>query len=430
MKTEIKEISKSVKELKISVPAEEALNDYQKIANRIKKSVMIPGFRKGKAPLSMIEQMYGDYIKEEYFDKKLGDYYKQALEENKINPVSEGKPLKIEWEKGKDLEAVFQYEIMPEIKVENYKNLKIPFEKTEFDEKMVDDTIEDFRKNNATLSDADSPSQKGDFLEIELKLFDEEGNVSKELKRYIELGNNAYSEDFNKSLTGKKAGEEVKTTLFSKEQKSTDKDIPDEIKDKEFLVKIISVKRRNLPEINDEFAKDMDFESLADLRKKIAEDLKKELKDRNENILRNAIQTELIKKNPLEIPPSFIEKYAASMLKSQKQQINADTQQMMEFYKILAEHDLKAHYLIQEIIKKENIEVTEEDKEEIIKEAAENLKIEPEKYKQLYKNYIESKDFEDSVKTRKAYKLIEESAEFVPLPKKEETKNSEPKENK
>jgi len=427
MKTEIKEISKTVHEMTLTVPAEDATRDHQKIVAQIKKSIMIPGFRKGKAPLSLIEQMYGDYIKEEFYDKKLEDYYKKALEENDINPVSVGKPMKVEWEKGKDLVAVFQYETMPEIKVEKYKNLEIPFEKTVFSEKMIDETLEDYRRQNAEILDADSPIQKGDLLELMFELPAEKGKVAKEFKRFIEAGNNIYSDGFNAALIGKNAGEVIKTTLFDKDKQSTDKEITDDIKDKEFSVKIISVKRMKLSKIDDDFAKDLDFDSLKDLRKKIAEDLKKQIDKQNDDLLRSTIEDKLLEENSIEIPPSFIERVAQKTIEAAKEIKDKNKPEVKTIYNLIAERNLKSHYLIQKIIEKENIEVTEQDKEEIIKEAAKNLNIKIDEYKKLYKNYLESDDFVDSIKIKKAFKIIEDSAKFVPLPEEIKLETDKPK---
>ena len=109
MKIEIKDISESVKELIININAEEALKEYNKILKKFKNYVVMPGFRKGKAPVDMIERNYGEHAKEEFYNQKLGDYYKTAIDEKKLKPVNQGEATNVEWEKGKDLIATFKY---------------------------------------------------------------------------------------------------------------------------------------------------------------------------------------------------------------------------------------------------------------------------------------------------------------------------------
>ena len=419
MKTEIKDITQSVKELTITIEAEQALSDYKKVLNQFRNYVVIPGFRKGKAPLAMIERNYQEHAKDEFYNKKLGDYYKAALDELKINPVNQGEATKIEWDKGQDLVAIFKYEVMPEIVIKKYKNLEIPFEKTKFKPKMIDDTIEDFRNQMATVIDADSPSKKGDIIEAEINFLDENGDITKDIKRTFTLGENVYSNTFNKNLTNIKVGDEIKTKLFTKSQKTDDKDITENIKDREFLIKVLSIKRKILPELNDEFAKDIEYDSVEDLRTKIAEEIKKKIKKENTEMLRNAIIEKLVEENPLEIPPSMIRNYAESMAKNYAESYKMDIDKVIPIYEKIAEHQMKSHYILTEIKKIEKVEITDEDKEKIIKEAAENLKMETGKYKELYKKQIESEDFKYAAEEKKMFELIEKSSKFVPYPKKE-----------
>ncbi len=422
MKTEIKDITQCVKELTITIESEQALSDYRKVLNEVKNYVMIPGFRKGKIPISLIESNYGKWVKDEFYNKKLNDYYKAALDELKINPVNQGEATKIEWEKGQNLVATFKYEVMPKVIIKKYKNLEIPFEKTKFKVKMVDDTIEDFRNQMATVIDADSPSKKGDIIEAKVHFLDEQENITKDINRTFVLGENAYSDTFNKNLTNIKVGDEIKTKLFTKAQKTDDKDITEKLKDKQFLIKVLTIKRKILPELNDEFAKDIEYDSVEDLRQKVADELKKKILKENNEMLRNAIIEQLIKVNPLEIPSSMSKNYAEQMAKNYAESYKMDINKVISIYEKMAEHQLKSHYILTEIKQIEKIEITDFDKEKIIKEAAENLKMEIDKYKELYKKQIESEDFKYAAEEKKLFELIKKSSKFIPYLKKDEEK--------
>jgi trigger factor len=422
MKTEIKEISPCERELTITVEADKALQDYNKVLRNFKNLVAVPGFRKGKAPLSLVERNYGSYAKEEFYNKSIGEYYKEALDEEKINPVNQGEAANIEWEKGKDLVATFKFEVMPEVEVKKYKELEIPFEPVEFQENMIDLTIEDFRNRMATMEEVEGESEEGDTVEAVIKFLDDDGKVTKEVNRQFVIGDNVYCKNFNNKMTGIKAGTEVKTKLFTKSQKSEDEDIGENIKDREFLVEVKSIKRKILPELNDEFAKDLEYESVEEMRKQIEIELKKKLENDNEQEKKSAILNKLVEENPVEVPKSMVKYYAEQLAKPYAEAYKIDIEKIAPIYQQNAENDLKSHLIMQKIIEIENPEVTEKDMEITIEENAANMNMDVEKYKKMYKKQIESDDFQAAIKEKKIIKIIEESSKFVPLPKEEEKK--------
>jgi trigger factor len=418
VKVEIKDISQVLKEMKIIIDPEQATKDYYKVLNKIKHHVAIPGFRKGKSPIAMIERTYADYIKEEFFNQNIGEYYKAALDLEDINPINQGEAKDIEWEKGKELVATFTFEIMPEIKVEKYKNLEIPYEKMKFQKKMITDTIEDFRKKMANEIDAEI-SEKEDKLNITINFLDEKDEITKSIDREIILNKNQYSTKFNTNLTGKKVNDEITTKLFTAKQKIEESDFTEEIKNKDFLVKINDIKRELLPELNDEFAKDLEYASLEEMKKKIEADLKIRLETENRNHLKDAIYGSLIKENPFELPASMVNKYAEQLAQPYAEAYKMEISQMLPYYTQIAEFNMKSHYIMEELKKIENIEVSDADLEETITEAATNMKMDVEEYKKMYKKQTESEDFKFAVVERKIVDIIKESAKFVPLPKEE-----------
>lgn len=412
------------------IDAETAQNDYQQILNKMRPYTVVQGFRKGKAPLAKIEKIYGPQIKEEFYNQKIGDYYKSALDKIELNPVNQGETIHIDWEKGKELEVKFRFEVMSEIEIKQYKNLKIPFEEIKFKPEMVDATLLEFRNEMAIERDADSPTQEGDEVTVKILIPDDnDPETEKEVSRVFVLGDNIYCEDFNKNLTGRNIGDEVVTTLFSKKQKETEKQVESSLVDKEVKVMIQTIKRKELPELNDEFAKDLEYDDLADLKQKVTEGLKQKLERENETRMRNAIISVLIDLNPLELPPSMITNYAENLAKPSAQNYKIELEKIVPMYLEMAEYNLKSHYLMEEIKKLENIEVTDSDKQELIKEAAENLKIDIEKYKELYNNQIESEDFTYTAQEKKLLKLIKDNSTFVPYPKEQkQTKKTKPEE--
>ena len=416
MKTSIKETNQCVRELTITIESENAITDYNKIVNQFKKYVAVPGFRKGKAPISMIEKSFGPQIKDEFYNQKLGEYYKEAIDAENIHPINQGEALDFEWEKGKELVVTFKYEIMPEIKVEKYKELEIPFEPVKFKKDMIDATLDEYRNKMATETPVEI-TENSNIIEATFKFLNEENEVTKEVNRKFILGENQYSKSFNTKLTGLKVDDEVKTKLFTKSQKSDDTEIDNSIKDRDFLVKINTIKRKDIPEINDDFAKDLEYDSLKDLNVKVEEELKGKIEEDNKNNMKSAVLAQLIEENAFELPASIVKQVAENMAKPYAEAYKMELDQMTQMYMGVAEFNLKGHYLIDEIKKIEEIKISDEEKEEIIKEAAENVKMDLEKYKKMYKKQIESSDFTYAAEEDKVIEIIKKSSKFVALPK-------------
>lgn len=419
MKTSIKEISQCVRELTITIESENVLADYNKIVNQFKNYVAIPGFRKGKAPLSMIEKSFGPQIKNEFYNQKLGEYYKEAIDAEKIHPINQGEASEFEWEKGNDLVVTFKYEVMPEIKVKKYKELKIPFEPVKFKKEMVEATLDEYRNKMATETPVET-AEAGNIIDAAFKFLGDNDEVTKEVNRKFVLGENQYSKSLNTKLTGAKVDDEFKMKLFTKSQKSEDVDIDDSIKDRDFLVKITAIKRKDIPDINDDFAKDLEYDSLKDLNNKVEIELKAKIEEDNKNNMKSAVLAQLIDENSFELPQSIVKQVAENMAKPYAEQYKMELDQMTNMYMGVAEFNLKGHYLVEEIKKIEKINISDDEKEALIIKAAENVKMDIDKYKKMYKNQIESSDFTYAAEEDKVIELITKSSKFVALPKENE----------
>ena len=424
MKTSIKEINQCVRELTITIESKNVLADYNKIVNQFKNYVAIPGFRKGKAPISMIEKSFGPQIKDEFYNQKLGDYYKEAIDAEGIHPINQGEASEFEWEKGSDLVVTFKYEVMPEIKVKKYKGLEIPFEPVKFKKEMVEATLDEYRNKMATETPVET-AETGNIIDATFKFLGENDEVTKEVNRKFVIGENQYSKSLNTKLTGAKVEDEIKTKLFTKTQKSEDVDIDNNIKDRDFLVKIIAIKRKDIPKLDDDFAKDLEYDSLKDLNNKVEIELKAKIEEDNKNNAKTAVLAQLIDENSFELPRSIVKQVAENMAKPYAETYKMELDQMTQMYMSVAEFNLKGHYLIDEIKKIEEIKISNEEKEEIIKTAAENLKMDVEKYKNMYKDQIESSDFTYSAEEDKVIDLIINDSKFVALPKADEMQTKE-----
>lgn len=421
MKHELKTISTTVKELTITVEAKTALADYHEVLKKFRQYVQIPGFRKGKAPIAKVEKVYAEYAIEQYYDDKLGSYYKAALEEIEDAPINAGEATDVKWEKGSDLVAVFRFEVMPVIEVKKYKELEIPFEATEFKAEMIEDTLADFQNNMAVEKTVEGEIAAGNIVKASVGFISEEGEVTKTIEREFVVDDNSYCKSFNKKLIGSKVGDEFTNMLFTKSATTEDNEIGDKFRGKDFQIKILEAKDKELPEINDEFAKDLEYDSLEDLRNTVETELKKKIENEEKDRLRSAIISELIAQNPIEMPKSLIKKYAEDMAKPYAEAYKMEVEKLLPMYEQLADFNMKSHYMIEEIKKLENIKFTETDKEALIESEAKIAEMDVEKYKEMNKSKIESKDFLYIAEEEKVMEIIRESSKLVAPPKEKNT---------
>lgn len=430
MKTEVKEISSVIRELTIIVEAERALLDFQKELNKMRPYAQVPGFRKGKAPIAMVERLYGDYAKDEFLTKKIETYYQEALKTIEEKPVCEANTENVEWEKGKDLKVVFRFEVMPKIVITQYKNLEIPYEEKAYENSMLEQHIKQMQNQMATTYHPEQ-LEIGDSIEIKISSADQNGNFEEDQTRNTYFIEGEFSSVFYKNFMHAKVGTELKTVLFSHDELSEDMkkeailDFGDDCFDKEFMVKLVSMERNIEPEINDELAKDLEFDSLDDLKATVEKEIKEKLKKENDNQLRGAIIDKLLKVNPFELPETYVLRYTEALAKPYATAYKTTVENLVPIYKAVAEYNLKSFYLMQELRKLEPVEITEEDKEELITEAAENLKISVEKYKELHKKEIDSEDFIEPIIEKKLLDIVKSTAVIIPYPQPIEELQSE-----
>lgn len=413
MKREIKEIDQCTRELTITVESEKALEDYRKVLKKYQKLAAIPGFRKGKAPFSMVENMYGSYAQEEYVNEYMESYYQKALDEGDIQPVSAAEPVKVDWKKGQDFVAVFKFDVKPDFEIQKYLDLEIPFEEVVLTDEAVDHTIEEMRKKMGTIEEIKEEISNGDLVTISFTFPEMEGENKTPIEREIEVGNHQYIEALDDELIGRRAGEVVESILFAEkegEEKSN------KFANQKARIEIKKVKTNVMPKLDDEFAKDADYENLAEMKEKIREELQADITRRNKETYDESVTYTLIKENPFKVPNALIESYAKDMAKPAADAYNIPIDKLLPQYRMMAEIQIKKFYILDKLKQIENIEVNENDLEEMITEAAMNLNISVEEYKEKYKAVIDGERFKDAIIDKKIYDLIKASSKTVPYP--------------
>ena len=409
MKTEIKVQEAGWRELTVIVPAEDAQKDFRKIVNQYKSKVNIPGFRKGKAPLKMVEQLYGDQFKEEFMLKQPEEYYKKALDEVDVHPINEAEIVKVDWDADKDFEAVYRFQVMPEIEIAKYEGLEVTYKEIEYTDDMVDKALVDMQGKFATQEEAEvieiSMLVKASFKQL---------NSEKPMtfEREFNMGSNIYSDEMNEKLLGIKIGENVEAKMFEAVEDKEDDEYK-KYRDLDFEISPLSIKKIVLPEINDEFAKDAGFDDLEHLKANIEDDYHTKIAEQNEKNKIQSLEMAIVDANPIELPDTVTKYYAEQMAEDAAKQYGIAKEQLIPSFMPIAEMNMKVFYLKNRITEMLDLEITDTDKDEMIQKAANNMKMDVDKYKELYASQINSDEFINTVKEQKTMALLLEKAVLV-----------------
>ena len=405
--------------LEITIEAEKFENAIKKVYFQNVKYFNIPGFRKGKAPQNIVERYYGKEIfYEDAFNEVVPAEYEKALEDNKIDAVSRPQIDIITMEKGKDLVFTATVATKPEVKVEKYKGIEI--EKIEYTVKDADIDVElkNMQEKNARLVTVeDRAVENKDIAVIDFEGFVDgvafEGGKAE--KHELEIGSGAFIPGFEDQVIGMKLEEEkdIKVT-FPKEYFSKDLAGKDAI----FKVKVHEIKKKEMPELDDEFAKDVsEFDTLAELKDSIKDRLTKQNDDRAKYEKQEAVMKVICDELKADIPEGMIDMEIDNMIRDMEQRMSYQGLTMEKYLQMLNQTEadfrnqckpqaidaIKSRLALEAIIKEEKIEATDKEVEEKLKEMAEayGKKAEELSDNENIKNYIK-----EGIKNEKAIDLL------------------------
>jgi|SRR5690625_833846 len=371
---------------------EEALDQAFK---KVVKDVTLPGFRKGRIPRPIFEQRFGvESLYQDAIDIVLPSAYGEAIDQTEIFPVDQPSIDIEEIERGKDLVFVCEVTVKPEVKLGEYKGLEVEEEKVEVTDEDVDNEIKAIQENQAELVLKEEGSvEEGNTVVIDFEGFlgDEAFEGGKGENHPLEIGSGQFIPGFEEQLVGKTAGEETEVTVtFPADYHSED------LAGKEalFKVKIHEIKEKELPELDDDFAKDVDeeVETLAELKEKKKEQLQKEKEQAAENKKREKLIEKVTENAEIDIPEAMIETELDQMMREFEQRLQMQGMTLENYFQFSgqsedelkeqmkndAEMRVKTNLTLEAILEAENIEVTEEDIDSELQEMADLYKMEKE----------------------------------------------------
>ena len=375
--------------LEITIDAEKFDEAIKKVYFKSAKYFNIPGFRKGKAPMQIVEKYYGKEIfYEDAFNEVAGEALEEAVKEKKLEVVSRPQDLEIvQIEKGKDVIFTTVMQTKPEAKLGKYKGIeikKIEYNVTDHD---IEHELGHMQEHNSRLiSIDDRPVEKGDIATIDFEGFVDgkafEGGKAE--KHELEIGSNTFIPGFEDQVIGMKIDEEKDINVkfpdeyFSKELAG---------KDATFKVKLHEIKKKELPKLDDEFAKDVsEFDTLKELKASIKEKKQKENEQREKYETQEAVIKAVCDDMKVEIPSGMIEQEIDNMLKDVEQRLSYQGLKLDQYLQMMGKKKediqkeyepqaieaIKSRLALEAVIKAEKIEVEEKEIDEKLKEMAKN----------------------------------------------------------
>lgn len=360
--------------LKITAPAAEVNAGYKKAVKKIADQVNIPGFRKGKAPRAIIEMHYGkEAVKQEAFEIVANKAYSEALDQEKLIPVSDPKVEESTFEEGKDMELTIKVTLKPEPELGEYKGLHVEKKEVEVTDEQVDAQIKDMMGRDAKMVVAEEGAviEKGDFAIIDFAgTVDGEPFSGGEGKGYpLEVGSNSFIPGFEDQLVGLSKGDSTDVEVTFPEDYFV-KDLAG--KEAIFKVNIQDVKRKELPELNDEYvASKTDFKTVEELRANYKERMQKAAEANAKAEYEHELIDLAVANAKFSVPEIMIEDKISQMVEEMKMSLESrkmsldmymqytglDMAKIRENQRPVAEENVKTDLVLDAIAKAEDIQV-------------------------------------------------------------------------
>ncbi|PYV46923.1 MAG: trigger factor [Acidobacteria bacterium] len=368
-------INETKREIEIQVPSEEVSRETDVLIQKYQKLARIPGFRKGHVPASIIRQRFSQDIQNDVIDSLVPKYFRKETERLGLMPVSQPRVTDLHAHEGEGLRFKASFEVMPAIQVEGYKELRAEHPEITVTDQEVEDSLKALQEQKAAFAPIeDRAIAEGDYAQVSLDgtpKEDEAGTKPVHMDDVlVEIGGKNTMPEFTQNLAGATAGEE----------RTFDVNYPEDFSDERlrgktfsYKVKVNGVKQKSLPELNDDFAKELgEFTTLGEVRNRIREGMEQERRQTAEREAKDKLLAELIRRNEFEVPEALVDHQIDIRLERglralAAQGMSSEHMKKMDLPRLRAgQHDqavqeVKASLLLEKIADEEKIEVGDDE---------------------------------------------------------------------
>ena len=419
----IEKLENSSVKLTVTIGKADVAASYNDVVAKYAKNIQIPGFRKGKVPVSVLEKKYGDALKNdavaEIVEKALGDIFDELDKEKSDDrplpysqPTIDDIPL---LDTTKDLTFAVKYDVFPKVEVKNFDGIEIKVPQVKITDDDLKEELEAIRQRNAMVLDKkdDEAVAKDDIVTVNYSELDDKDAVIAGSERQdfvFTVGTEQNIYKFDNEIIGMKKGE---TKVVTKEVDGENKKVS---------VTVTAVKVRNVPELDDELAQDVSdkYNNLEDMKNDIKKNLETALENKLREIKANALLEQLVEKNPVELPASMVKAELDSRFRMMAQQFQTTTEQLEKMLTAAgqkkedmltqwtgdAEKMLKSRIIVESLLKERDISVTPEEIEAEYEKIATGAGVSVEEVKKHYEDPRSKEYLEDEAKEEKLYTML------------------------
>lgn len=381
--------------LEIEVPKETVDQEFEATYQKYRDEAKIPGFRKGKAPMDMVKRRFKDAIQKDVLEGLVPKAYEDAVKQTELAPISMPQVKEIDFEEGTPLKFKAEIEVKPEVEVKDYKGLEVTKKVRKITDQDVEKSLDFLRDDLAELHPVERGAKFHDHLVVDL-VKEQEGKTDKLQNHQLLLDPHNMIREFQDALIKAKSGD----------TKEFEVDYPGDFHNKKlagkkvrYKIDVKEVKEKVLPEVNDEFAKTAgDYKSLDELKIKIREGLAGKAQKDGEAEVKNALVSQLLKRNPFEIPDTLLDYYMQTLIQDLKTKYKTvDESQVRKDYHDIAVGHIKWDILFHQIAERENIQVQKEQIEAWIEAFARDYKMKLEDARKLVENPSQMKRIKEDL---------------------------------
>lgn len=433
MKATVEKISSNKVKISFEIEAEKFSEGLDAAYRKNVKRINIPGFRKGKAPLKVIEAHYGPSVfYEDAFDEIFPEIYEKVVDENKLNVVDRPSIDFTQIERGKDLIFTCEVFVTPDVTLGDYKGIEVVKVEPTLDAEAVEREINRARENAARMIEVERPAEKGDTVVIDYAGFDGdnqfEGGTAEDHE--LELGSGAFIPGFEDQLIGAVAGEERDVNVTFPEQYHAP-----ELAGKPvvFKCKVKAVQRKELPELDDDFAQDVsEFDTFEEYKKSVEDKKLAEAREQADAQMENDLVNKIVANAEIDVPQAMIARQADQMINSMAQRMRYQGITLDDFLKYTgqtidmmrqqympeAERRVRTELTLKAIAAAEQVTPTDDEISDKIDEFAKQAGQTPEEFKEK----LTAEDMEyitDIVKLQKTVDMLKSEARYIDKPAEE-----------
>ena len=371
MTAEITQVNSCRKNLRGEISVEDFEKELAKIAKEYSRTIKVPGFRPGKAPISLIRQRYTKEIQDEASQRMMDHVWQEAIDANNLHPLAQPEIKELENKPNEPLKFLLTFEELPALEVKDYKGVEVKQDKAEVADEDVVRSIDQVRERYSQFAPVEGESKDGHLLLLDVdELVEGESTPSRSEGTSLVVGHPQTSKDFSENLRGVKVGE-TKTfdVTYPDDQNRNRKYAGKKVT---YTVHVKEIKERQLPELNDDFAKDTGFDNVEAFRAWIREDLVTYANQTAEKKAREALLDTIIERQPIEVPDCLVTEelgeYTRRLIDNLSYQgfdINQtaglDWKKIYDEQRPQAQQAVRRQIFLDAIARQENLEVSEED---------------------------------------------------------------------